>query len=197
MREVQDIRIRLAQVAGPFHFGRTSPPLLVVSRPVHRTPCTRPAHSWWSRPPAPPGQPPRRPERPGRRAASTPCVRPRAAGPASRRVRRSAPIRASTARPWRTSCVRRPATREAECRSPSTRCGTSVQEGRCLAPRRCRACRRRSASPCATARIRPRSGRQSGRSGRRGRSRRRGIINPSSGPTRAPRRRICGGGAYE
>ena len=71
MREVQDIRIRLAQVAGPFHFGRTSPPLLVVSRPVHRTPCTRPAHSWWSRPPAPPGQPPRRPERPGRRAAST------------------------------------------------------------------------------------------------------------------------------
>ena len=71
MREVQDIRIRLAQVAGPFHFGRTSPPLLVVSRPVHRTPCTRPAHSWWSRPRAPPGQPPRRPERPGRRAAST------------------------------------------------------------------------------------------------------------------------------
>ena len=128
----------------------------------------------------------------------TPCVRPRAAGPASRRVRRSAPIRASTARPWRTSCVRRPATREAECRSPSTRCGTSVQEGRCLVRRPCRACRHhKSASPCATARIRPRSGRQSGRRGRRSRGRRRGIINPSSGPTRAPRRRICGGGAYE
>ena len=71
MREVQDIRIRLAQVAGPFHFGRTSPPLLVVSRPVHRTPCTRPAHSWWSRPRAPPGQPPRVRSAPGRRAAST------------------------------------------------------------------------------------------------------------------------------
>ena len=200
MREVQDIRIRLAQVAGPFHFGRTSPPLLVVSRPVHRTPCTRPAHSWRSRPRAPPGQPPRVRSAPGRRAASTPCVRPRAAGPASRRVRRSAPIRASTARPWHTSfcAARRPATREAECRSPSTRCGTSVQEGRCLAPRPCRACHLpKSASPCATARIRRRSGRQSGRSGRRGRGRRRGIINPSSGPTRAPRRRICGGGAYE
>ena len=197
MREVQDIRIRLAQVAGPFHFGRTSPPLLVVSRPVHRTPCTRPAHSWWSRPRAPPGQPPRVRSAPGRRAASTPCVRPRAAGPASRRVRRSAPIRASTARPWRTSCcaARRPAPREAECPSPSTRCGTSVQEGRCLVRRRCRACRRRSASPCATARIRRRSGRRSGRAGRRSRSRRRGIINQSKGPTPAPRRRISDEGA--
>ena len=109
----------------------------------------------------------------------TPCVRPRAAGPASRRVRRSAPIRASTARPWRTSCcaARRPATREAECPSPSTRCGTSARGGRCLAPRRCRACRRRSASPCATARIRLRNGVPRGRSGRRSRGRRRGIIN--------------------
>ena len=197
MREVQDIRIRLAQVAGPFHFGRTSPPLLVVSRPVHRTPCTRPAHSWWSRPRAPPGQPPRVRSAPGRRAASTPCVRPRAAGPASRRVRRSAPIRASTARRWRTSSVRRPAPSKDAWRRPSTRCGTWARGGRCLAPRRCRACRRRSASPCATARILLRSGRRRGRSGRRSRSRRRGIINPSSGPTRAPRRRICGGGAYE
>ena len=134
---------------------------------------------------------------PQRRAQHTPCVRPRAAGPASRRVRRSAPIRASTARPWRSSCAaRRPATREAECRSPSTRCGTWARGGRCSGPRRCRGCRLpKSASPCATARIRRRSGVQSGRSGRRGRDRRRGIINPSSGPTRAPRRRICGGGA--
>ena len=191
MREVQDIRIRLAQVAGPFHFGRTSPPLLVVSRPVHRTPCTRPAHSWSSRPHAPPGQPPRVRSAPGRRAASTPCVRPRAAGPASRRVRRSAPIRASTARPWRSSCAaRRPATREAECPSPSTRCGTSARGGRSSAPRRCRACLPKSASPCATARTRLRNGVRRGRSGRRSRR-----TNQSKGPTRAPRRRICGGGA--
>ena len=196
MREVQDIRIRLAQVAGPFHFGRTSPPLLVVSRPVHRTPCTRPAHSWSSRPHAPPGQPPRPAWSQHSVGSSTPCVRPRAAGPASRRVRRSAPIRASTARPWRSSCAaRRPATREAECRNPSTRCGTSARGGRSSAPRRCRACLPKSASPCATARIRLRSGVRRGRSGRRSRSRRRGIINQSKGPTRAPRRRICGGGA--
>ena len=127
---------------------------------------------------------------PQRRAQHTPCVRPRAAGPASRRVRRSAPIRASTARPWRTSSVRRPATREAECRSPSTRCGTWARGGRCLVRRRCRACRRRSASPCATARILLRSGVRTGRSGRRSRRRRRGITNQSKGPTRAPRRRI-------
>ena len=192
MREVQDIRIRLAQVAGPFHFGRTSPPLLVVSRPVHRTPCTRPAHSWWSRPRAPPGQPPRPACRQHSVGSSTPCVRPRAANPASRRVRRSAPIRASTARPWRTSCAaRRPGRRGVECPSPSTRCGTWARGGRCLVRRRCRACpHRRSASPCATARILLRSGVRTGRSGRRSRRRRRGIINQSKGPTRAPRRRI-------
>ena len=134
---------------------------------------------------------------PQRRAQHTPCVRPRAAGPASRRVRRSAPIRASTARPWRSSCAaRRPATREAECRNPSTHCGTSVQEGRCSAPRRCRACRHhKSASPCATARILLRSGVRTGRSGRRSRRRRRGITNQSKGPTRAPRRRISDEGA--
>ena len=192
MREVQDIRIRLAQVAGPFHFGRTSPPLLVVSRPVHRTPCPRPVQSWWSRPRAPPGQPPRPAWSQHSVGSSTPCVRPRAAGPASRRVRRSAPIRASTARPWRTSCAaRRPGRRGVGWRSPSTRCGTWARGGRCLVRRPCRGCpRRRSASPCATARILLRSGVRTGRSGRRSRRRRRGITNQSKGPTRAPRRRI-------
>ena len=109
---------------------------------------------------------------PQRRAQHAPCVRPRAAGPASRRVRRSAPIRASTARPWRTSCAaRRPAPRKDECRSPSTRCGIWARGGRCLAPMPCRACRHhKSASPCATARILLRSGHQIGRSGRRSRS---------------------------
>ena len=101
----------------------------------------------------------------------TPCVRPRAAGPASRRVRRSAPIRASTARPWRSSCAaRRPAPRKDECRNPSTRCGTWARGGRCSGRRRCRGCHLpKSASPCATARILLRSGHPIGRSGRRSR----------------------------
>ena len=66
-------------------------------RPVNITPCTRPAHRWWSRPRAPPGQPPRpacrQPQRqdecgsaprrrPGRRGAGAPAARPVAPGDA-------------------------------------------------------------------------------------------------------------------
>ena len=67
-------------------------------RPVNITPCTRPAHRWWSRPRAPQGQPPRpacrQPQRqdecgsaprrrPGRRGAGAPAAaRPVAPGDA-------------------------------------------------------------------------------------------------------------------
>ena len=122
-------------------------------------------------------------------AASAAGVPPAAA---SRRVRQCAETPASTARRWRTSCAaRRPGRRGVGWRSPSTRCGTWARGGRCLVRRPCRGCpRRRSASPCATARILLRSGVRTGRSGRRSRRRRRGITNQSKGPTRAPRRRI-------
>ena len=111
----------------------------------------------------------------------------RGANPAARRVRQSVPIRASTARRWRTSCAaRRPGRRGVGWRSPSTRCGTWARGGRCSGRRRCRGCpHHKSASPCATARILLRSGAQIGRSGRRSRS-----TNPSKGPTPALRRRI-------
>ena len=66
-------------------------------RPVNITPCTRPTHSWWSRPRAPQGQPPRpacrQPQRqdecgsaprrrPRRRGAGAPAARPVAPGDA-------------------------------------------------------------------------------------------------------------------
>ena len=63
-------------------------------RPVNITPCTRPAHSWWSRPRAPPGQPPRpacrQPQRQDE-CGSAPRRRPRRRGPGAPAARPVAP----------------------------------------------------------------------------------------------------------